>query len=158
MWRRGILIYPDVTAISPPNPDLPDDIKDDYEEARSIASKSPRGAAALLRLCIQKLCKHLGEPGKDLNKDIGSLVEKGLPKRIQKALDAVRVIGNEAVHPGEINLNDNPEIVGSLFQIIDIIVDDRITQPREIDELYNTLPEAKRRGIETRDKNNNSDE
>jgi hypothetical protein len=63
---------------------------------------SPRGAAVLLRLAIHKLCKHLGESGENLYDDIASLVEKGLSPTIQKYLDVVRVIGNEAVHHGNI--------------------------------------------------------
>jgi hypothetical protein len=38
----------------PPNPDLPDDLMLDYEEASKIVSLSPRGSAVLLRLAIQK--------------------------------------------------------------------------------------------------------
>lgn len=113
IWLDGRMIYPDFGAAPLPNQDLSADVLRDYEEARSILSRSPRGAAALLRLAIQKLCKELGEPGKNLNNDIGALVRKGLPAQVQQALDAVRVIGNDAVHPGQIDVSDNPEIAGT---------------------------------------------
>eukprot|EP01031_Cornospumella_fuschlensis_P049643 gene49643-60771_t len=83
----------------PPNPDLPENVLSIYNEAANIVNSSPRGALALLRLAIQELCINLGESGKDLNKDIGNLVSKGLLPDVQKALDVVRVIGNNAVHP-----------------------------------------------------------
>jgi hypothetical protein len=98
------MLYPDAGGGPPANPDLPEDIRGDYLEAQAIVGRSPRGAAALLRLCIQKLCKHLGEEGEHLWTDIGNLVRKGLPPAVQEALDAVRVIGNEAVHPGQMDL------------------------------------------------------
>lgn len=69
---------------------MPKDVKEDFEEARNVVDVSLR-AAALLRLVTQKLMIHLGEKGKNLNGDIASLVEKGLSKKIQKALDAVNL-------------------------------------------------------------------
>lgn len=145
------MIYPLSGSAPLPNPDLPDDIKADYEEARSIVSISPRGAAALLRLAIQKLCKHLGEPGKDINTDIGNLVKKGLAPRVQQALDVVRVVGNESVHPGQIDLRDDPEVAASMFGLVNIIAEIMISQPKHIDRLYNKLPEGKREAITRRD-------
>lgn len=88
-WFVDQMIYPNKVIAPLPNPDLPEDIKTIFEEARQISNLSPKGSAALLRLAIQKLCVHLGEPGKDLNTDIGNLVKKGLPAKIQKALDIV---------------------------------------------------------------------
>ena len=120
--------------------------------ATEILEKSPRAAAALLRLAIQKLCRQLGEKGKDLNEDIGELVKKGLPVKIQKALDIVRVIGNESVHPGQINLDDNNETAHRLFELINLIANTMITQPKEIDNIYNTLPKEKLKSITERDK------
>ena len=135
-----------------PNPDLPDNITGDYEEAGTIVELSPRGAAALLRLCIQNLCIHLGEPGKDLNKDIGAMVAKGLDERVQKALDTVRVLGNEAVHPGTLDLRDDHQTVMKMFVLVNMIAKEMITLPRERDDLFNMLPENKRKGIDDRDK------
>ncbi|MCF6208131.1 MAG: DUF4145 domain-containing protein, partial [Ghiorsea sp.] len=137
----------------PPNMDLPDDIKGDYEEARTIANLSPRGAAALLRLAIQKLCEHLGQSGKNINADIKELVKEGLPPKVQKALDSVRVIGNEAVHPGSIDLKDDLNTVNKLFKLVNFIANKMITEPREIDAIYGSLPQDKIDGINQRDSN-----
>lgn len=151
IWVNEKMIYPESTGIQSPNTDLKQDIIDDYLEAASIVNKSPRGAVALLRLSIQKLCKQLGEKGKNINNDIASLVQKGLPETIQKALDIVRVIGNDAVHPGQIDLKDNQEVANKLFELINIIAHVMITQPKEISALYETLPEEKKEAITTRD-------
>lgn len=123
----------------------------DYLEAREIANSSPRGAAALLRLCIQKLAIHLGGDGNNINNDIGKLVQNGLPKRIQQALDVVRVIGNNAVHPGEMVIDDKPEIVHALFGLINLIVENQITQPKQVGELFSSLPEGAKSAVEKRD-------
>lgn len=145
------MIHPDSSQAPIPNTDLPEDIRRDYDEARSIINRSPRGAAALLRLCIQKLCAHLGEPGKNINQDIAELVKKGLSPRIQKSLDIVRVVGNDAVHPGEIDLRDDPDTAVNLAKLINFIADALITQPKQIDTLYDSLPEGKKEQIEKRD-------
>lgn len=146
------MIWPIGVANAPlPHADMPPDVASDYVEARSICALSPRGAAALLRLAIQKLCAHLGEPGKNINQDIGALVAKGLPVSIQQALDAVRVTGNNAVHPGELRLEDNPEIAAGLFGLINLIVDNRIAEPKRIASIYEALPETARRAIGERD-------
>ncbi|GAB2478241.1 hypothetical protein GCM10011375_18900 [Hymenobacter qilianensis] len=132
------MIYPFGGAAPLPNPDMPDDVRQDYEEARSILSISPRGSAALLRLALQRLCKHLGQPGENINTDIAALVQQGLPITLQKALDSLRVAGNNAVHPGQLNIYDTPEVATRLFGLLNIIVDNQITQPRAIAELYDT--------------------
>lgn len=152
IWLDGRMIHPLSGTVELPNPDLPDDIKNDYNEARDIVNISPRGAAALLRLAVQKLCKHLGEKGENINEDIKSLVKKGLPSTMQQALDSVRVIGNNAVHPGTIDLNDNVEISYALFGFINIICEVLISQPKKIREYYEkNLPENIRAGIDKRD-------
>ena len=151
VWCSGTMIFPDSSLAPLPNPDLPDDIIADFEEARSIVQRSPRGAAALFRLCIQKLCVHLGESGKNINADIASLVKKGLHPKVQKSLDIVRVVGNESVHPGTIDLRDKPQTAVQLAALINMIADAMITQPKLVDELYEALPEAKREEIKKRD-------
>lgn len=152
IWFSGEMVFPPSLTAPAAHPEMPADVRNDYEEARTIAGRSPRSAAALLRLCIQKLCKELGEPGENLNSDISALVEKGLPALAQRALDIVRVIGNEQVHPGVIDIRDSPEVALELFKLVNFIVDNQIAQPKAINELYESLPEPKRKQIEERDK------
>ena len=151
-WHKDKLVFPVVATAPLPNPDMPPEILADYEEARSIAALSPRGAAALLRLCIQKICIQLGEKGQRIDDDIASLVSKGLSTQVQKALDTVRVVGNDAVHPGTIDLRDTPEFATSLFDLVNFIVEKMISEPKKIEALYSALPTEKREYIERRDR------
>jgi hypothetical protein len=70
VWIFNRLAYPIVSSAPLANTDLPDYVRLDYEEAGTILQLSPRGAAALLRLAIQKLCKELGGKGKNIDADI----------------------------------------------------------------------------------------
>jgi hypothetical protein len=151
IWHGESMIYPLQSTAESPSDDLPADVMHDYEEARLIASLSPRGAAALLRLALQKLCVHLGEGGKNINSDIASLVSKGLPAKVQQALDSVRVIGNESVHPGSLDLKDDHETVLKLFRLVNFVANKMITEPKEIESLYDSLPPDKLAGIAKRD-------
>lgn len=86
-----------------------------------------------------------------MNSKIADLVSKGLPVRIQQMLDSVRVIGNNAVHPGEIDLSDNAQLASSLLKFINLIVENQISQPKKINEIYNNLPESNLKSIKKRD-------
>lgn len=151
VWVETVLCYPDTGDAPFPIPEMPETVLRLYQEAASIHSKSPRGAAALLRLSVQYLCVELGEKGENINDDIKALVKKGLPVTVQKALDSVRVIGNEAVHPGQID-TDDPETVGKLFELVNVIVEYMISLPGRVGKIYSELPKEKLEGIEIRDK------
>lgn len=146
------LLYPiKILGVPSPNQDMPDDVKEIYIEASEILDKSPRSSAALSRLAIEKLVDHLKAEGKDLNNKIGYLVRQGMPIEIQQMLDSVRVVGNNAVHPGQIDLKDNKELAASLLTFVNLIVDNRISQPKKIKSVYDSLPESYRKAIDRRD-------
>jgi hypothetical protein len=150
-WEGSTILWPSPNQILPPSEDMPANVKAHFEEARSVYNLSPKSAAALLRLAIQVLCVDLGGAGKNINDDIAKLVQDGLPVKIQQALDVVRVIGNNAVHPGLISVDDNPVVVTKLFKLVNIIVDDMITQPAQVKALFGDLPDTIKQQIEKRD-------
>lgn len=151
-WLDEKMIYPASSMIEEPNEDMPEEVKDLYNEARSVFELSPKAGSALLRLGLQKLCKYLGGKGENINKDIGWLVKQGLPENIQEALDTIRVIGNNGVHPGEINLDENKDLAVALFPLMNLIVEKMISDPKKMAEIYRRLPSGTLEAIEKRDK------
>lgn len=155
-WYNENLIWPLNTGVESPLDEMPEDIKTLYNEASSIVELSSKGACAILRLALQKLCNRLAgqDEKKKIDGAIKKLVENGLPATLQKAMDTVRIVGDEAVHPGEINIDDNKDLAIAMFRLLNIIIDKMIVEPKQIDDLYNLMPENKLEGIKNRDKKN----
>lgn len=150
--KQAELIYPDNSIAALPEEDMPDDVKVDYIEAARIYSRSPRGAAALLRLSLQKLCKHLGEDGKNINTDIRNLAAKNvLPPLVVKVADTVRIVGNNSVHPGEMSDDDFDHVASKMFELLNFIVKKGISEPKELAALYALTPEGPRKDAESKD-------
>lgn len=150
--ESGIMIEPDTGSSPLPDPAMPEDVKKDYIEAAQIFQKSPRGAAALLRLGLQKLCMHLGQKGENINHDIRELAKNNtLPPLVVKVADTVRITGNNAVHPGEMSDEDFDHIASKMFDLINFIVRKGIAEPIELQALYEMTPESPRKAAEKKD-------
>jgi hypothetical protein len=153
IWVDGEMFYPKASIAPRAHRAMPDVVRRDFDEARLVVEDSPRAAAALLRLAIQRLVEdELDADGGSLYDQIGDLVEKGvISPRIQRALDAVRVIGNNSVHPGEMDMDDNRDTAEALFTLLNEIVDEAIAREERINSVYEELPEGALEGIENRD-------
>ena len=152
LWKDKSAVWPKASLAPEAHQDFPKTLIGDYQEARQIYNESPRASAALLRLTLQKLCHHLGAPGKNIDADIQYLYDEfRLGRRVRDSMDILRVIGNNAVHPGEINLEDDREISLGLFRMINFVVEKAISEPNQIDSMYAQLPEGAREAIERRD-------
>ena len=149
-WLYGVMYLPQGSLAPKPHADMPDAVKEIYQEAASVVQFSPRAAVALLRLALERLMVELGAEGKSIDKQIGYLVEKGLSPIIQQSLDALRILGNEAIHIGEIDVTEQ-QTVASVFQLANLIVEQMISVPKHVQAVYEGLPESKLEGIEKRD-------
>ena len=90
----GLLVFP--TKIDR----TPELAEEDLEEAAAILNKFPRGAAALMRVCIQKLVPLLEDNGEQLNQHVSSLVRKGLEVEMQQAMEVLQVLRSD---PSQLN-------------------------------------------------------
>lgn len=122
-----------------------------YEEAREIGQRSPRAAAALLRVALQAVVDEL-RPGKEsLDKKIAALVADGLSPVVQRSMDALRIIGNHAAHPSEVRLHEDASTLESLFQMLNVIVEQTFGRDRMINAMYDSLPQGAREAVDRRD-------
>jgi len=81
------------------------------------------------------------------------LAECLLPESIQQALDSVRVIGNNAVHHGQIDLTEDIDTAYKIFDFMNIICEMLISQPKKIKKFYEmNTPEYLRNEIANIDK------
>lgn len=156
LWKDQTMIFPQKILMPIAHIDMPEDVKEIYNEARQVSNLSPRAAAALLRVVLEKLTIYLGEKDGELNTRIANLSKKGLPQKVIQSLDIVRITANEGgSHAGEIDLTgaDNLGIVYKLFWLINFIVEKMISEPKHIEEMFSTLPKDKIKGITERDSN-----
>lgn len=151
LWLGEQMIYPIVRQGEAPHPDMPDDVHEIYEEARSVAPISRKSAAGLLRLALQMLVDELESGSGSIDTKIGALVKRGLDPQVQQAMDVLRVVGNESVHPGQIDLDGDDDMLPGLFNLLNVIVEQIITRPKHIGGLFAKLPESKLAAIEHRD-------
>ena len=152
LWFNGSMIIPATGSVRAPSADLPKEVQDTYNEARSVVAHSPRAAAALLRLAIEQLCVHLNGEGLTLDKHVARLVSGGLHNQTADMFDAVRLVGNNAIHPVDrIGPQENPEIVKTLFWLVNEIADEVITKPKQREEATAWIPPEERERMAKRD-------
>jgi len=141
LWIDGMMIYPPSADLPLPRMEMPQGVREVYLEARRTLDASPRAASALLRLAIRALIAHLGETD-DIAENLKNLNKRGLDEKIQVALRRVRMVGEDAVAPGMIDSGDGEETARALFEILNLIVDALLVQPRRVDEMLGKLPEG----------------
>jgi hypothetical protein len=113
IWERDRLVFP-IRGKEPPDiiegdfkeviegdfTEIEEDkTADDIQEATAILNRSPRGATALIRICIRKMMPLLEQSGKNLHDNISSLVGKGLEFEIQQSMDLRQVLRQNPLKP-----------------------------------------------------------
>ena len=128
------LVHPCGATRPIPTCGLTTDEQNLYAEACKVSAISPRSAAALLRVIIESIAVRETDANRGtLNDKLNTLIDsRALSAGSQEGLHAVRLLGNESVHvPGQILVEDDPEIVDLLFEIVDTIVDELFVLPEK---------------------------
>lgn len=126
-------LYPQTSAVVDPNPDMPEKIKEIYNEARLVIVNSTRAALALNRLALDLLCDEVGAKGHNLNEKIKDLGQKGiLEPELVRIAHGVRGLGNGAVHPRNIDEQASKEDAEVVFELLNLITEETLTRKKRI--------------------------
>lgn len=86
----------------PTDPNVPDEIRADLDEAKKCFAVSAwRGAAVMARRAMQSAAIEKGAAKKQLVKQVAELADQGkITLDLKEWADVVRWVGNDAAHPG----------------------------------------------------------
>src|SRR6202047_692475 len=124
LWVGGLLVFP--TKIDK----TPELVEEDLEEAAAILNEFPRGATALMRVCIQKLVPLLQDSGKELNQRVSSLVRKGLEMEMQQAMDVLQVLRSDPVQLSQLESQADKETTLRFLDSLKEVLERRMSQNR----------------------------
>jgi hypothetical protein len=154
VWRNSALVFPAESVAPVPHEEMPDAVRELYDEAAAVVGLSRRAGAALARAALERLLKSLdteAPPRARLDDYIARVADR-VTAPLSMMLTPVRHIGNKALHGADdtdeiiaLYLGDVEEgLVEILFEAINGVVDELISRPRISRELYERLPKAVR--------------
>jgi hypothetical protein len=127
---------------------VPDQYRNEFQEANSILYLSPKASAALSRRLLQKLLhEELKINKRNLADEINEFIGmQGVPSHLIDTIDAIRNIGNFASHPikdihsGEI-VDVEPGEAEWLLEVLEALFDYLFVQPKRLEARKNKLNE-----------------
>ena len=158
VWRSDRLIYPATSNLPLPSPDMPVEVVELYEEAREVYGVSPRAGAAMARATLEKLLKSLDPDAPKGTRLDGYIarVESKVSQPTWQLLTVIRHTGNKSLH-----IDDEPDdavvfvlsdadaqVAPLMFEAINDVVQQLISHPKRVAELYARVPENVRTDAE----------
>lgn len=124
---------------------VPQQIRQDYEEACMILNLSPKASATLSRRCLQGMIRDFwGISNKGtLHNEIEAIKDK-IDPRVRKVLDSVRQLGNIGAHmEKDINLIIDIDLheAERLIKLIEFLIKQWYINRHNTDELLNSIIE-----------------
>ena len=148
LWYKEKMLLPRKMTVPDPPKDIPPKIKEIYNEAGKVLIDSSRASGALMRLALEQLLQNINNNKLKLYENVNNLIASNIPEPLIKALTILRVNGNDIMHTGEIKIFESNEDVLYLFHLFNMIVEELITRPKKVKELYDKIPESIRKQTE----------
>src|SRR5262245_60548443 len=148
LWVGDQLAWPRGAAGPEPNLRTSPEVPGDHEKANQTLDASPRGAAVVLRLATEKLCNELGDCEQGPRPEIAPPLQEEIDARVQKVLDAMRIIESDATPPDQTSVGDNRAKAETLSGLVNLMCEKMMVEPRHLQALYAKAREGAQNGIE----------
>jgi hypothetical protein len=125
LWVGGRLVFP--TSLDR----TPELVEEDIEEAAAILDKSPRGATALMRVCIQKLVPMLRDNDKELDDYISSLVRKGLEVEMQQSVEVLQILRKDSAQLNPLESQADRETALRFLDSLKVVLEQRMSKNQD---------------------------
>ena len=149
MWRGQDLIYPEHNPFPDPSPDMQLAAKALFIEARDVAPRSRRAAAALGRASLEALLKEIRPAlAGRLDDRIAGLHDE-VSTTLWAGLTVLRHAGNKALHGTDGDIDDvvalvlddaDGQTLGLILNTVNQLTDELITRPKQTAALFGDLP------------------
>ena len=102
--HESYVVFPKNPQSQPAPAEVPEKIRQDYQEACAVLPISPKASAALSRRILQTVLRENGYNNNNLSRQIRDVIENedaknSLPLTLRETVDAVRNFGNFSAHP-----------------------------------------------------------
>lgn len=121
---------------------IPKAIREDYEEAYSILSLSPKASATLSRRCLQGMIRDFWQINKSKLFDAINELQDKIPPSQWKAIDAIRSIGNIGAHmEKDVNviIDVEPDEARKLLKLIELLIEKWYIARHDEEELLSEI-------------------
>lgn len=110
-------LYPRIEAI-PSN--VPDVIRQSYNEAKKVEKISPTAFVVLIGKSLECLCEDKKAKGNNLKNKLDDLAKEGvIPETLLKMAHGVRLLRNIGVHPSDYDMTEEEvSIIGDFFAAV----------------------------------------
>ena len=135
---------------------IPQQIREDYEEACGVLDISPKASATLARRCLQGIIRDFYKINKYRLYDEIEELRGYVSSDVWKAIDSVRKIGNIGAHmEKDVNtiININKDEAQSIICLIEYLFDYTYINRNKTEELLKTVNEISKDKQEQRNKN-----
>ncbi len=124
---------------------IPQQIRDDYQEACLIMDKSPKAAATLLRRCLQGMIRDFWGINENKLYDAISGLNGKVPAAQWKAIDGLRKLGNIGAHMEkdvDLIIDIEPDEAKKIQCLIELLLDKWYVARHDEEELYSSITET----------------